>query len=227
MSIYTKNCLTFALQIHHSHKMFQIVGYIASIFLALSLIVNGAVKFRTLNMIGQIIFIVYGVLIHANPIIIANAVLLCINIYQLIRLYQSKEQFQYVPIQQHDKIVAQFLNFYATDIETFFTNFQYQLTLQQHISFVVLRDAAIANIFIATIDFSGNATVQINYTVPIYRDYKVGRFIFEQEKKYLVANNVKQVVYTEVTNKSHLQFLQIMGFSIDVINSQKCWCKKI
>ena len=92
---------------------------------------------------------------------------------------------------------------------------------------MVLRDAAIANIFIATIDFSGNATVQINYTVPIYRDYKVGRFIFEQEKKYLVANNIKQVVYTEVTNKSHLQFLQIMGFSIDVINSQKCWCKKI
>ena len=105
MSIYTKNCLTFALQIHHSHKMFQIVGYIASIFLALSLIVNGAVKFRTLNMIGQIIFIVYGVLIHANPIIIANAVLLCINIYQLIRLYQSKEQFQYVAIEQNDKII--------------------------------------------------------------------------------------------------------------------------
>jgi hypothetical protein len=207
--------------------MVVLVGYIASIFLAISLIVNGAIKFRTLNMIGQITFIVYGVLINATPIIIANSVLLCINIYQLYRLYKSNEQFEYVPIQQHDKIVEKFLQFYAKDIALFFPNFKYQLTLQQHISFVVLRDASIANIFVATIDFAGNATVQINYTVPQYRDYKVGRFIFEQEKKYLVSNSIKQVVYTQVNNTSHLQFLQVMGFNIDVINNEKCWCKKL
>ena len=207
--------------------MVVLVGYTASIFLAISLIVNGAFKFRILNMIGQVIFICYGILINAVPIIIANAVLLCINIYQLIRLIKSNEQFQYVAIQQNDKIVEKFLNFYANDIKDFFPNFIYQFTLQQHISFVVLRDAAIANIFIATIDSIGNATVQINYTVPQYRDYKVGRFIFEKEKTFLHSSNIKQVVYTEVSNKKHLHFLQVMGFNVDVINEKKCWCKKL
>ena len=207
--------------------MVVLVGYTASIFLAISLIVNGAFKFRILNMIGQVIFICYGILINAVPIIIANAVLLCINIYQLIRLIKSNEQFQYVAIQQNDKIVEKFLNFYANDIKDFFPNFIYQFTLQQHISFVVLRDAAIANIFIATIDSTGNATVQINYTVPQYRDYKVGRFIFEKEKTFLHSSNIKQVVYTEVSNKKHLHFLQVMGFTVDVINEKKCWCKKL
>lgn len=207
--------------------MAVLIGYIASIFLAISLIVNGAFKFRILNMIGQVIFICYGILINAVPIIIANAVLLCINIYQLIRLIKSNEQFQYVAIQQNDKIVEKFLNFYANDIKDFFPNFIYQFTLQQHISFVVLRDAAIANIFIATIDSTGNATVQINYTVPQYRDYKVGRFIFEKEKTFLHSSNIKQVVYTEVSNKKHLHFLQVMGFTVDVINEKKCWCKKL
>ncbi len=207
--------------------MIVLVGYIASLFLAISLIVNGAFKFRIINMIGQIIFIAYGVLIGAMPIIIANAVLLCINIYQLLKLIKSNEQFQYVPIQQHDKIVGQFLKFYEKDVKDFFPDFQYQPTLQQQICFVVLRDASIANIFIATIDSKGNATVQINYTVPQYRDYKVGRFIFEQEKKYLTSSNIKQVVYSEVANKSHLHFLQVMGFTVDVVDGKKCWCKKI
>ena len=92
---------------------------------------------------------------------------------------------------------------------------------------MVLRDAAIANIFIATIDSKGNATVQINYTVPQYRDYKVGRFIFEQEKKYLLSNGVQQVVYTNVTNDNHLQFIKVMGFVQTEIDGKLCWTKKI
>lgn len=207
--------------------MFDLIGYAASAFLAVSLMVTGAFKFRTINMIGQITFIIYGVVIHAFPIIIANAVLLLINIYQLYKLLQSKEQFKYVPIQLSDKIIDNFLKFYDKDVKSYFPNFHYLPTLQQHISFVVLRDAAIANIFIATIDSKGNATVQINYTVPQYRDYKVGRFIFEQEKKYLLSNGVQQVVYTNVTNDNHLQFIKVMGFVQTEIDGKLCWTKKI
>ena len=63
--------------------------------------------------------------------------------------------------------------------------------------------------------------------MPQYRDYKVGRFIFEKEKTFLHSSNIKQVVYTEVSNKKHLHFLQVMGFTVDVINEKKCWCKKL
>lgn len=207
--------------------MFDLIGYAASAFLAVSLMVTGAFKFRTINMVGQVTFIIYGVVIHAFPIIIANAVLLLINIYQLYKLLQSKEQFKYVPIQLSDKIIDNFLKFYDKDVKSYFPNFHYLPTLQQQISFVVLRDAAIANIFIATIDSKGNATVQINYTVPQYRDYKVGRFIFEQEKKYLLSNGVQQVVYTNVTNDNHLQFIKVMGFVQTEIDGKLCWTKKI
>lgn len=207
--------------------MFDLIGYAASAFLAVSLMVTGAFKFRTINMIGQITFIIYGVVIHAFPIIIANSVLLLINIYQLYKLLQSNEQFKYVPIQLSDKIIDNFLKFYDKDVKQYFPHFYYLPTLQQHISFVVLRDAAIANIFIATIDSKGNATVQINYTVPQYRDYKVGRFIFEQEKKYLLSNGVQQVVYTNVANDNHLQFIKVMGFVPTEVDGKLCWTKKI
>jgi hypothetical protein len=142
-------------------------------------------------------------------------------------LQQSNEQFQFVSIDENDKIVEKFIAFYKKDIEQFFPEFAYIDTLQQQIIFVVLRDAAIANLFMATIDNNGNATVKINYTVPQYRDYKVGRFIFEKEKSFLIANNIKKVVYETVSNKSHLNFIQVMGFSQEFLNNTKCWTKSL
>ena len=203
------------------------IGYLASIFLAYSLIVTSALKFRILNILGCITFIIYGVLIPAFPVIVANVLLLVINLYQLYKLQQSNEQFQFVSIDENDKIVEKFIAFYKKDIEQFFPEFAYIDTLQQQISFVVLRDAAIANLFMATIDNNGNATVKINYTVPQYRDYKVGRFIFEKEKSFLIANNIKKVVYETVSNKSHLNFIQVMGFSQEFLNNTKCWTKSL
>lgn len=202
-----------------------IIGYLASAFLAFSLIVTNAIKFRILNIIGCFTFILYGFLINAFPVIVANTILLVINIFQLYKLHQSKEQFRYVSIERGDKIVNKFIEFYKKDIDNFFPDIQFLASLQQQISFVVLRDAAIANLFIANIDSSGNAIVKINYTVPQYRDYKVGKFIFEKEKSFLKANNIKQVVYENVYNKDHLNFLKVMGFTNKSALGFGCWVK--
>jgi hypothetical protein len=42
----------------------------------------------------------------------------------------------------------------------------------------------VANIFSAKVDAAGNAEVLINYTVPKYRDFKVGKYIFENENLF-------------------------------------------
>jgi hypothetical protein len=50
--------------------------------------------------------------------------LLVINVYQLYKLQQSNEQFQYVTFEQDDKIVGKFIEFYKNDIKQFFPNFE-------------------------------------------------------------------------------------------------------
>jgi hypothetical protein len=207
--------------------MILVIGYVASIFLAFSLIVKNAIKFRILNILGCITFIIYGVLIPAFPVILANGLLLCINIYQLFKLHKSVEQFKYVSIEPTDKIVEHFIEFYKNDIEQYFPSFKAIENNSNQISFVVLRDAAIASIFAANVDAEGNATIKIDYTIPQYRDYKVGKFIFEKEKTYLINNQVKKVVYETVSNKKHLNFIQVMGFSQEFLNGSKCWTKSL
>jgi hypothetical protein len=193
--------------------MFSLVGYLASVLLALSLLVNNDLRFRWLNTFGCLAFIIYGVLIHAFPILLTNSLLLVINLFYLFKIYRyrAEEDFDLIPFQPGDLIVKKFLSFYSKDIEAYFPRYR-QEDAANDIRFVVLRDMAIANIFIAHVSPEGNAEVKINYTVPKFRDYKVGRFIFDKEKNYLLSKNVKQVSYTTVDNKKHEDFLKTIGF---------------
>ncbi len=189
----------------------QVIGYIASILLALSLLVNNDIKFRWLNTLGCVSFIIYGIFIHAFPILLTNSILFLINLFYLIKLYTAKEDFELIEFKGGEKLVFKFLSFYKEDLAKYFPDYVHEVN-ENNLNFVVLRDLVIANIFVAQPDGNGRAVVKLNYTVPKYRDYKVGRFIFEKEKKFLVSKDIKQLVYEKVSNKNHERFLKVMGF---------------
>ena len=97
----------------------------------------------------------------------------------------------------------------------------------EDLKFVVLRDIVVANLFIATVDAGGNAFVKLNYTVARYRDYKVGRFLFEEGRDFLKNKGVKNIIYTNVHNAGHAKFIKAMGFTKEVINNKPCYVKHI
>lgn len=187
------------------------IGYVASVLLAISLLVTNELRFRWLNFSGCLAFIIYGILINAFPIILTNTILLLINAYYLFKTYRTRENFDLMEFLPGDGIIKKFLQFYTKDIESYFPGFRLAGG-DNDIRFVVLRDMAIANIFVAELREDGTAEVKINYTVPKFRDYKVGTFIFHKEKQYLVSKGASRIIYREVANKAHLGFLKKMGF---------------
>lgn len=204
--------------------MIVAIGYFASALLALSLVVTNALRFRWLNLLGCLSFAVYGMCIDAFPVIVANSILLCINIYQLVKLFSGKEAFEMVAVTNENEIVKSFLKFYHSDIELFFPDFVFK-SAPGKISFVVLRDLAIANIFVAQLNDNGDAVVEVNYTVEKYRDYKVGKFIFDKEKEFLLTKGVKRILYASVFNNSHENFLKVMGFTSENVTGRKAYTK--
>ena len=194
------------------------IGYLASAFLAFSLIVTNSFKFRVFNTLGCLTFIIYGAFINAFPVILANSILLVINAYQLWKLTGIEEQFLFVPILPENRIVQKFLNYYSNDIKNYFPDFSFNKIVSNQISYVVLRDIAIANIFVAEVQENGNAIMKVNYTVPQYRDFKVTKFIIEKETHTLLKHGIEKLVYESVFNTSHLQFLKVMGFTEELID---------
>ncbi|MBK8494786.1 MAG: hypothetical protein IPL50_07015 [Chitinophagaceae bacterium] len=65
--------------------LIQLPGYLAFVFLAISLLVNNDIKFRWINSLGGLCFVFYGILINAFPIILTNAVLFSINIFSWLK----------------------------------------------------------------------------------------------------------------------------------------------
>lgn len=201
-------------------------GYLASLLLALGLMVNNDLKFRWLNTCGNIAFITYGIIIGAIPIILTNTILLVINTVFLYRIYNRKEYFELLEFSSGGILIDRFLSFYKKDIEAYFPEFKRE-QLEGNLNFVVLRDLVVANIFSAKNDADGSAEVIINYTVPKYRDFKVGSFIFDTEKKFLLSKGVKKVYYSKVANKNHREFLKATGFTLQDIKGNSCLCREI
>ena len=188
-------------------------GYLASLFLIIALLVNGDIKFRIYNILGTISFIIYGIIFSAWPVLLTNSILFFINVYYLRKLYPHQENFELIEFSGDEKLTLKFLNFYGAVIKTYFPDFK-NGELTGNLNFVVLRDLVIANIFSAQIQQNGDAVIALNYTTKKYRDFKVGQYIFEKEKQYLLAKGIKRIVYNNVANKSHLHYLKTLGFDL-------------
>lgn len=187
------------------------LGYLASVCLIIALLVNNDLKFRWFNTLGNVFFITYAIIIHAFPVLLTNLILLCINAWYLVKVYRRQENFDLFEFKGNEQLAQKFLQFYKTDIYSYFPEFT-SACLENNFNFVVTRDLVIANMFSARLSNNGDAVVQLNYTLLKYRDYKVGAYIFDKEKDFLISKGVKRIVYHSVFNKKHKDFLHKMGF---------------
>ncbi|RLV60571.1 uroporphyrinogen decarboxylase [Parashewanella curva] len=69
----------------------EILGYMASVMVAISLMMKDIVKLRCLNFVGCALFSSYGALIEAWPVAGMNAFIACINVYYLTKMYMESK----------------------------------------------------------------------------------------------------------------------------------------
>ena len=65
--------------------MIEIIGYMASILVAISITIKGGFYFRILNLAGAICFVIYGLFIGSLPVAIINLYGAGINIFYIVR----------------------------------------------------------------------------------------------------------------------------------------------
>ena len=68
----------------------EIFGFVASIFIAISLTMKSIIKLRIINLIGAFLLGTYGILIASTPVTFLNYFIGFVNIYYLWKL--SKER---------------------------------------------------------------------------------------------------------------------------------------
>ena len=194
------------------HLMTEIFGYLATLMLAISLMVTKELKFRIINSLGCLSFIIYGLLLKAGPIVVTNSLLLAINMFYLVKILKRKEDFDIVFFEPDNELVQKFVQFYQKDFSSYYPNYENN-AIHADIRLMVLRDMNIANIFMAKRKENGLAEVLVNYTTPKYRDYKIGKYLFEAEKLKLKNLGISKLYYADVAHKGHIEFLRKNGFT--------------
>ena len=63
--------------------MYEIIGLLATAFVLVSFLPDNIVEIRKLNIIGSIIFVIYGLLINSFSTTFLNLVLILVHLYKL------------------------------------------------------------------------------------------------------------------------------------------------
>jgi hypothetical protein len=72
-----------------SINIWEWVGYLASVVVAISLMMANIKKLRWWNLIGAGLFVAYGIAIDAIPVALVNFFIVLIDVYYLVKLYRE------------------------------------------------------------------------------------------------------------------------------------------
>ena len=187
----------------------ELLGYLASALVAISLMMSSVLKLRLINLAGGIAFFIYGVLIGAYPIVAVNTVTIVVNLYFLYRIFSIKEYFKLLEVDSHSAYLQYFLTFHKAEIEKFIPDYRFAPSDRQLIIFI-LRDMVPAGLFIGQRNEQGEFRIFLDFVIPAYRDFKVGNYLYHQIE-FFQQHNIHKLISTP-QNSVHAKYLTRMGF---------------
>lgn len=64
----------------------EIIGILGTMFIIIAFILNGELKIRIFDLIGAILFVIYGITINSFSTILLNGILILIQVYKIYKL---------------------------------------------------------------------------------------------------------------------------------------------
>lgn len=186
------------------------LGYIASAIVLVSLLMSSIVKLRWINLIGALLFGAYGFMIDSLPTGFMNVGIALIDIVYLIKMYGSKEYFTILPITEDHQYLNSFIDFYRDEIEQYFDLKNIHIR-DAKVKLYVLRNMTTAGVFVADEADDKTLEIRLDYAIPQYRDFKLGRFIFQENKEIFTEMGISSLVAYSY-NPLHDKYLRKMGF---------------
>lgn len=205
-------------------QLIEIIGYSASVLIAISLMMSSIVKLRIINFFGASIFSTYGFIIGAYPVGILNGFITLVDIYYLSEILFKKENeyFRVLEVKTNSDYLNYFLQYYEQDIKKFMPSFSFIPCESCHVMFV-LRNTIPAGLVISEYSDDDSIHVRLDYAIPGYRDFKMGKYVFSEIFKHRKVKNI----YSDPGNEKHEAYLRKMGFTLTEINGKPIYNLKV
>jgi len=189
----------------------ELVGYLASLLIVVSLLMSSVHRLRVINLIGAVVFTVYGVLIGSIPVVLTNGAIVLIDLYYLARMARDRAQgdyFEVVAVPTDSPLLARFLAFHDADARRFQPEFDGLRDAPR--AWMVLRNAVAVGVVLARVD-GEVATIDLDYVAPAHRDQRAGTRFYTTPG--LFDRHGVTRLRTVATVDAQRRYLEAMGFT--------------
>lgn len=188
---------------------YEVVGYVGSGLVVVSLMMRSVLRLRVINLVGALIFTIYGVLIGAWPVVGLNAAIVVVDAWYLRQMLPRRpEHFDVVEVAPASPVLDRFLAFHGDDIRRFVPSWGH--VGDEHRVFFVLRDAVPAGVVVLREVGPGSAHVELDYVVPEQRDFRLGEWVYDRSDVFRDHGWTR--LSAEPGTVSHRRYLERVGF---------------
>ena len=187
--------------------LLEIVGYVGSVLVVVSMLMSSIVKLRVINTIGSVISMVYAIIVGALPLALMNVCLIVINIFNLVKLMRKEKPYELVEGTPQDTLVQYFLRYYKKDIEVYFPQVEKALSGETGLAYIVCCEGNPIGLLL------GNRQrdcidIVLEYTTPAYRDCSVGGYLYQK----LAGLGFRTLRFAQPLSDGHKSYLEKMGY---------------
>lgn len=197
-----------------TRTLLEIVGWIGSALVIISLAQARVLRFRWLNLAGAVLAVVYNAVLGIWPFAAMNAVIAVIDVYWLRRLLTERHDpsaFSVIEVRPEDAYLRHVLGVHLDDIRRFQPSYavpdpgpesRWAFLVQwqaETIGAVVVRDAG-----------EGDAEVELDYVTRRFRDFTPGEFVYAESGVFHDLGVRRLVASPELATQR--TYLRAVGF---------------
>lgn len=165
----------------------EVVGWLGSAVLVWSLAQARVLRFRVLNLVASVVLTGYNAALGVWPMVALNAVITVIDAWYIARLVRTRDDtttYEVLEVGPTEDYLRHVLRRNAVDIERHNPGFVWDGAQPGRSAFLVVRDSETVGVVLLSPDDDagrpGTAIVELDYVLPRFRDFTVGRFVYRR-----------------------------------------------
>ena len=194
--------------------MLELVGWLGSAVLVISLLQTRVMRFRVLNTVSCLVLIVYNALVGVWPMAAMNVVLVGINVVVIGRLLQHRHDdraYDAVPIGVSEPFLHRLLDRHSADIAAFNPGLPADVTADAEHAFLVSSGDQVVGVVLSRAGAeAGDQQVLLDYVLPAFRDFTPGEFVFRPDGPFS-ALGTRRIIASPGMAASE-KYLRTVGF---------------
>lgn len=188
----------------------EVVGYVASALVVLSLAMTSVVRLRTISLAGSITFVVYGVFIESVPIVLTNVSIAVINVWFLRAELGLRRDLGAVVVPADSPFLEDFVHFHLDDIRRFQPGFS--MPADASMCVILTREGLPAGALIGQ-RRGDELEIVLDYVLRAYRDSRLGRWLFGAGSSVFSQAGISKLVASG-GDQVHRGYLEHVGFQL-------------